>query len=53
MPNTRAQDKAQGPDADARSARERAVDDFLDAAETDFGPVPEEVLAEVRAQWPE
>ncbi|MGH9072072.1 MAG: hypothetical protein ACRDX8_13130 [Acidimicrobiales bacterium] len=51
MPSARVQNQAPTPDADARSLR--ATDEFLGATDADFGPVPEEVLAEVRAQWPE
>lgn len=53
MPSPRVQDQALPCDDDTRSSRERAIDDFLAATDADFGPVPDEVLAEVRAAWPE
>jgi hypothetical protein len=34
-------------------AREQALDEFLAAADEAFGPVPAEVLDELRACWPE
>jgi hypothetical protein len=43
----------QTPPGDARTARERALDEFLAAADADFGPVPENVLDDIRAMWPE
>ncbi|MDA8183408.1 MAG: hypothetical protein ACYCUF_02075 [Acidimicrobiales bacterium] len=52
MPSVRIEDQA-SPPADIRSSQERAIDEFLAATEADFGPVPDEVLAEVRAAWPE
>jgi hypothetical protein len=53
MSSVRVQDQATAPDGDDRSPQERAVDEFLAEADADFGPVPEKVLAEVRAEWPE
>jgi hypothetical protein len=39
--------------ADTRTARERALDAFLAADDEEFAPVPETVLEEIRAVWPE
>ncbi|MHB8295026.1 MAG: RES family NAD+ phosphorylase [Acidimicrobiales bacterium] len=52
VPSVRVQDQASLP-ADTCSSQDRAVDEFLAATDADSGPVPEEVLAEVRAAWPE
>jgi len=39
--------------ANEASVREQALDEFLATADERFGPVSEEVLAEIQAMWPE